>query len=272
MNPSDIRSFIPIVLKACIEASEAIMKVYETDFDLTRKSDGSPVTKADLESNAIIKKALEQTKLPAIMEEISNEPFEVRKQWETVWVVDPLDGTKEFIHRNGEFVICIALVHKNKPVFGVIASPVEEKILFGGKDIPASFISFNEIYQQEIWKSIQAKAEVNNPLIIAGSRSHHSKNELSFNQEMQDEFGEIQFIQKGSALKFFDLALGKADVYPRFAPTMEWDIAAGQAIIESLGGSVHHLETDLPLAYNKENLRNPFFVVKTKAVIDRLKK
>lgn len=272
MNLPDIQSFIPIVLKACVEASEAIMKVYQTNFDLTRKLDGSPVTKADLESNAIIKKALEQTKLPAIMEEIKNEPFETRKKWDTVWIVDPLDGTKEFIHRNGEFVICIALVHKNEPIFGVIASPVKEKILFGGKNIPATFISFTEVDQEEKWKPIQVKSKVNNPLIIAGSRSHPSKNELVFNQEMRDEFGEIQFIKKGSALKFFDLALGLADVYPRFAPTMEWDIAAGQAIIESLGGSVIHADTNLPLTYNKENLLNPFFVVKTKAVIDRLKK
>ncbi|AEA43911.1 3'(2'),5'-bisphosphate nucleotidase CysQ family protein [Fluviicola taffensis] len=272
MNLPDIQSFIPIVLQACVDASEAIMKVYETDFDLTRKLDGSPVTKADLESNALIQKALEQTKLPVIMEEIKNEPFETRKKWDTVWIVDPLDGTKEFIRKNGEFVVCIALVHKNQSIFGVIASPVKKKILFGGKGISATCISFNEVNQQETWIPIQAKDTVNNPLQIAGSRSHHSKNEESFNQKMRDTFGEIEFIQKGSALKFFDLALGTADVYPRFAPTMEWDIAAGQAIIESLGGSVNHVETDLPLTYNKENLLNPFFVVKTKAVIDRLKK
>jgi 3'(2'), 5'-bisphosphate nucleotidase len=269
---SDIHSFIPIVLKACVEASEAIMTVYESNFDKTIKADGSPVTKADLISNAIIKKALEQTKLPTIMEESINEPFEIRKKWDTVWIVDPLDGTKEFVKRNGEFVICIALVHKNQPVLGFIASPVEKKIIFGGKEIPAKLVSFKEIDQQKTGTLIPIKTEVNKPLRMTGSRSHYSRNEQEFIEEMRDNFGEIEFIQKGSALKFFDLALGKAAIYPRFAPTMEWDIAAGQAIMESLGGSVEQVGTNRPLTYNKENLLNPYFIVKTKAVIDQLKK
>lgn len=272
MNLSDIHSFIPIVLKACVEASEAIMQVYNTDFDLSIKSDGSPVTKADLLSNEILKKALEHTRIPAIMEESVNESFDTRKQWDTVWVVDPLDGTKEFIRKNGEFAICVALIHKNQPVLGFIASPVQEEILLGGIGIPAAVIPFREIEDQDAWNIIPLKKEVNKPLRIAGSRSHHSGNELKFNQKMRDVFGEIQFIKKGSALKFFDLALGKADVYPRYAPTMEWDIAAGQAIIETLGGLVVHVETNMPLTYNKENLLNPYFIVKTKPVVNKLEK
>ncbi|WP_343634641.1 3'(2'),5'-bisphosphate nucleotidase CysQ [Fluviicola sp.] len=272
MVTSEIQSFIPVVLKACVDASKAIMGVYETDFDPSLKNDGSPVTKADLLSNAIIKSALEQTGIPVIMEEIINSPYEIRKNWETVWVVDPLDGTKEFIKKNGEFAICVALVHQNQPVLGFITAPAKEEILFGGKEFGTSFLSFDQVEQQEHWKTIHPKTETNTPLRISGSRSHHSGNDLKFNESMRQIFGEVEFTKMGSALKFFDLALGKADVYPRFAPTMEWDIAAGQAIIEALGGSVVHAETDQPLRYNKENLYNPYFIVKTKPVIERLTK
>ena len=269
---SEFQSFIPTVLKACVEASEAIMQIYLTDFDPTLKSDGSPVTKADLLSNSIIKKALKTTGIPTIMEESVNSPFEIRRNWESVWIVDPLDGTKEFIRKNGEFAICIALVHQNQAVLGFIASPVSREIIFGGKQIGVSLVDFDDIDQLENWKTIHPKKELNNPLKIAGSRSHHSGSDLKFNQSMRELFGEVEFIRKGSALKFFDLALGKADVYPRFAPTMEWDIAAGQAIIEALGGTVVHAETNLPLVYNKENLYNSFFIVKSRPVIERLNK
>lgn len=271
MFASEIQSFIPIVLQACIQASEAIMQIYETDFDPIIKTDGSPVTKADLLSNAIIKSALEKTGIPCIMEEIINSPYETRKNWESVWVVDPLDGTKEFIKKNGEFAICIALIHQNRPVLGFIVSPAREELIFGGKEIPARLLAFEDVDLEANWKPITARTQVNNPLKIAGSRSHHSGNDLKFNQSMREIFGAVEFIKKGSALKFFDLALGKADVYPRFAPTMEWDIAAGQAIMEALGGTVEHAELHIPLMYNKENLYNPYFVVKTKALIDQLK-
>jgi 3'(2'), 5'-bisphosphate nucleotidase len=270
MITSEIQSFIPTVLKACVEASEAIMQIYQTDFDPTLKSDGSPVTQADVLSNSIIKKALEKTGIPTIMEESVNSSFEIRKNWESVWIVDPLDGTKEFIRKNGEFAICIALVHQNQAVLGFIVSPVSEEILFGGKGTGVSLVNFDHIDELENRKKIHPKKEVNKPLKIAGSRSHHSGSDLKFNQSMRELFGEVTFIKKGSALKFFDLALGKADVYPRFAPTMEWDIAAGQAIIEALGGAVVHAETNQPLMYNKENLYNPYFIVKTKPLIEQL--
>lgn len=269
---SDIHTFIPPVLKACVEASEAIMHIYQTGFDPHLKADGSPVTKADILSNSILKNALEKTGIPTIMEESINSPYEIRKNWENVWIVDPLDGTKEFIKKNGEFAICIALVHQNKPVLGFIVSPVKEEIVFGGKELPVRLVSFNDLGNSESWKTITPRTDVNRPLKIAGSRSHHSKRDLQFNQSIRELFGEVEFIQKGSALKFFDLALGKADLYPRFAPTMEWDIAAGQAIIEALGGTVVDTETNQALVYNKENLYNPYFIVKTKAVIDRLNK
>lgn len=271
MIASKIQSFIPIVLQACVEASGAIMQIYETNFDPVIKTDGSPVTQADILSNAIIKSALEKTGIPSIMEESINSPYETRKNWGSVWIVDPLDGTKEFIKKNGEFAICIALIHQNRPVLGFIVSPVRKEIIFGGKEIPARFLAFRDIDQTSNWKPVSARTEVNKPLKIAGSRSHHSGNDLKFNQSMREVFGPVEFIKKGSALKFFDLALGKADVYPRFAPTMEWDIAAGQAIMEALGGTVEHAELHIPLTYNKENLYNPYFVVKTKALIDQLK-
>lgn len=272
MISAEIQSFIPIVLKACVQASEAIMEVYETDFDPSMKHDGSPVTKADLLSNSIIKRALEKTGIPTIMEESINSPFETRKKWEHVWIVDPLDGTKEFIKKNGEFAVCIALVYQNQPVLGFIVSPANKEIIFGGKEIGVSLLDFDQIDQAEHWKVVRPKTAVSAPLKIAGSRSHHSGSDLKFNESMRELFGEVEFIKMGSALKFFDLALGKADVYPRFAPTMEWDIAAGQAIIEALGGMVVHAETNQPLRYNKENLYNPYFIVKTKPILERLNK
>lgn len=258
-------------LESVVEASAEIMAIYKEDFDKIIKEDGSPVTKADLASNVVISKHLSKTAIPFITEESVHQPFEERENWSFSWCVDPLDGTKEFIKKNDEFAICIALIHNQKPVLGIIASPVNQNILIGGKDVPAAVVSFDRIHAPDTWNYIEAKQTVNTPLVLAGSRSHHSGTELKFNTEMRETFGEITFVKKGSALKFFDLALGIADVYPRFAPTMEWDIAAGQAIMESLGGQVLHAETNEPLQYNKANLVNPYFVVKSFAAINHSK-
>lgn len=264
---NNLVEILPIALQAVKEASEAIMEIYVQDFEAQWKSDGSPVTIADIRSNDILVSYLESTNIPIISEESEKETFSVRKHYETVWCVDPLDGTKEFLKKNGEFAICVALIHQGKSILGIIASPVQRKIVIGGTEIPPATFRFEEIDFPQKWHYLMPKERVNSPLIIATSRSHPGGSEQSFTNTLKHKFGEIAYLRKGSALKFMDLAMGEADVYPRFAPTMEWDIAAGQAIIEALGGTVCEVESEEVLRYNKEDLYNPYFIVKTAAML-----
>ncbi|MCO5258967.1 MAG: 3'(2'),5'-bisphosphate nucleotidase CysQ [Crocinitomicaceae bacterium] len=252
-------------LKTSVIASEEIMRIYHTSFQKELKSDGSPVTEADKLASSIIVNELKSTGFPIISEEESKAAYEVRKDWETVWIVDPLDGTKEFIKQNGEFAVNIALVQEGKPIFGLIASPVHQQILFGGIAIGCFITSFDDIDNSDKWKQLSAQA-LNSPVVMTSSRTHYSGKFTELIDEIKQK-REIAFTSKGSALKFFDLAKGTADVYPRFAPTMEWDIAAGQAILEALGGTVVDSESGKPLSYNKESLYNPHFIAKTKAYI-----
>jgi 3'(2'), 5'-bisphosphate nucleotidase len=152
-------------------------------------------------------------------------------------------------------------------VFGLIASPVQQVMFVGGSETGVFKIAFENIEESQKWETITDPSEVNNPMVMTCSRSHHSGPVLNFINELKKHSPTIEFAKKGSSLKFFDLASGAADAYPRFAPTMEWDIAAGQAILEALGGSVVHAETGLPLYYNKENLTNPYFIAKTKPLL-----
>lgn len=259
-------NLLKVALEAVVEASSEILAVYREEFSPDFKADGSPVTKADLASNSVIEIHLGNTGIPLLTEESLHAPYEERRHWTQMWCVDPLDGTKEFIRKNDEFAINIALVDQQEPVLGIIASPVSGQILVGGSVIPPAIIAFNEIHQPENWQFLERKETVNKPLVIAGSRTAHSGPTLKFINEVKSRFGECAFLKKGSALKFFDLALGAADMYPRFAPTMEWDIAAGQAIMESLGGTVTHALSGERLRYNKPNLFNPYFVVNSHAV------
>lgn len=265
MNQHELHTWIPHLLDTAVKASEVIMEIYATDFSNEIKGDGSPVTIADMQSNAIIQEGLSKIGWPVVSEESVHAHFEERRKWPLLWIVDPLDGTKEFIKQNDEFVVCMALVHHNKPVFGMITSPVQEKILIGGVWYEPRIIAFNEIDRHDEVARLKPKTSLNNPIQMAGSRSHLSGTELKFTNELKAKYGEVNFLKKGSALKFFDLAQGLADVYPRFAPTMEWDIAAGQAILEALGGDVIHAETAEALSYNKGNLYNPYFIARTAA-------
>lgn len=268
MEMSAHAKLLQVALQAAVEASGAIMTIYREGFSPEFKSDGSPVTRADFASNEILSEYLEATKIPLLTEENEHASWSERRHWKLSWCVDPLDGTKEFLKRNDEFAVCIALIDEGKPVLGVIAAPVEERILIGGREIPPAIIPFSEIENPGNWQFLEPKQSLNVPLVVAGSRSRHAGATLGYLNYLKQKFSDISFIQKGSALKFFDLALGYADVYPRFAPTMEWDIAAGQAIIEALGGKALYPETDRPLTYNKESLYNSSFVIKTKAFIE----
>ena len=255
-----------IAIDAAIAASKAIMEIYQQEFSFQDKSDGSPVTKADLASSQIIEQMLSPLGIPITGEESEKLPFEVRQHWTQCWCVDPLDGTKEFIKRNDEFAVNIALIENGLPIFGLIASPVQEKILMGSKDTGVFILQLEEVHHFDNWQKLEIPQQCNKPLVMACSRSHHSGAVLQIINELKAQGHELDFIKKGSALKFFDLSEGRADIYPRFAPTMEWDIAAGQAILEALGGEVVHAVTGEPLHYNKANLVNPYFVARTKAM------
>lgn len=254
-----------IALRAAVAASLKISEIYAKPFDKEMKSDGSPVTIADLTSSEIIRKQLILTKIPIIGEELEKEPYSVRKNWKQCWCVDPLDGTKEFIKKNGEFVVNIALIEEGKSIFGLIASPTRKEIIFGGPALKAAFkTKFVSIDSPEIWTELSPLTKINHPPVVISSRSHFSGDILKVVKPIEKKYGNYISKTMGSALKFFYLCEGLADLYPRLAPTMEWDIAAGQAIYEILGGEVLDPVNKQPLEYNKENLFNPYFVAKNK--------
>lgn len=244
------------------------MEIYQKDFLAIQKEDGSPVTEADFAASKIIEKHLLTTNIPIIGEELEIDDYETRSQWNENWLVDPLDGTRMFLARNDEFSINIAHVVNGKPVFGMIGSPTEKKILIGGPQYGVYILSFDSINSPEAWQQLDPVMHRNNPVVVICSRSYTHGAGFKYMQVLERKFGELEYMRKGSALKFFELATGKADVYARFAPTMEWDIAAGQAIIETLGGSVVNVKDNKPLRYNKESLFNPQLLAKSKAFID----
>lgn len=262
-------SYYHIALKAAIEASAAILDIYQKEVVAVQKEDGSPVTVADITSSKIIDEILAETNIPILGEEQEHATYEDRKNWEENWCVDPLDGTRMFLRRNDEFAVNIAHIIKGKSVFGIIADPVQRKILFGGPKTGVFTAAFDTISDATTWQAIHPRKERNNPVTVTCSRSYTHGSGFKYMQQLEAQFGELNYIYKGSALKFFDLAEGRADVYPRFAPTMEWDIAAGQAILEALGGSVVTVSENKPLHYNKEQLFNPMFIAKTKALSKR---
>lgn len=254
-------------IKASIEAAYAIMEVYRSPISVKIKDDGSPVTEADYKSSKIISKHLDPLNIPITGEERTKNDYSIRSKWEENWSVDPLDGTKMFILKNDEFSINIAHIKNGVPVFGLICSPVEKKIIIGGKSLGVFIFNFEDAENSLNWKEVRPRHNVNSPLVIACSRSF-TASKYPLIKALKTKFGDIILLKKGSALKFFDLALGNADVYLRYAPTMEWDIAAGQAILSELGGEVRSLINNEILTYNKKSLFNPNFIVKTKATLN----
>jgi 3'(2'), 5'-bisphosphate nucleotidase len=258
-----IKEFINPIIETLEEASAKILEIYSQDFSVKLKSDNSPVTEADMASSRIIIKALEKFNIPIISEEEENPEYHLRKNEKLIWLVDPLDGTREFINKNDQFCICVALVENGKPILGFIASPTDQQILFGSKEIGAIQIPFFErdLYNDK-WKINSINS--NSTKVLALSNAPISNTSRKFVTKLENQFGELDFIRKGSALKFIDLVNGKADIYFRQAPTMEWDIAAGQAIYEAMGGEVINFETKAVLTYNKPTLKNPHFIAKLK--------
>ncbi len=262
-----INKELEIAIKASLEAGKVIMQVYNTAFDVEIKDDKSPLTEADKKANHIINSYLIPTKTPIISEENKQTDYSIRKDWNKCWIVDPVDGTKEFIKRNGEFTVNIALVKNGKPVLGVIYVPVVKTIYFADVEKLKGYkveLDSHETSVKEILDKCSPlfpKGENPNPVEVVGSRSHMSQETLDYVEAIKNQGKEVEIVSKGSSLKFCLVAEGNADVYPRFAPTMEWDTAAGQAICNAVGIEVISQETSKSLLYNKENLLNPWFLV-----------
>ena len=260
------KDLINKAIKASVLAGIEILDVYSSsDFQVETKSDNSPLTIADKRSHNKIIEILDDNIIPIMSEEGDIADYSVRKTWDLYWCIDPLDGTKEFIKRNGEFTVNIALMYKNKPVGGVIYVPVTKELYFSEDSIGA--YKLDNITQAEDIDELIVKANKlplqNNrkTFSIIASRSHLSQETQDFIDKMQKRFGKVETISKGSSLKLCMVAEGNADIYPRFAPTMEWDTAAGTAIALGAGYKVTKADGVTPLDYNKKDLLNPWFIV-----------
>ena len=249
------------ILEIAHKAGEAILEIYHDDFDVEKKGDSSPITMADRNSNNIIVTGLRKLypDIPIISEESKQIPFSTRRDWEYFWMVDPLDGTKEFIKRNDEFTVNIALIHKDHPVLGVVYVPVFDNTYYAVKG-NGSFKIDAEGNTDELHNGDDHYRNKDFVKVVA-SRSHLSDEVNEFVEILEEDGKEVEFISAGSSIKFCLVAEGEADVYPRFGPTMEWDTAAAQIVAEEAGRQVLHAETKEILKYNKESLFNPFFIV-----------
>lgn len=263
-----MKDLLSIAIIASVEAGEAIMKVYSNKINVIYKEDESPLTLADKNANEIINKYLIKSKIPIISEENKILTYDERKNWDQCWIVDPLDGTKEFIKRNGEFTVNIALIEHTKPILGVIYVPATKTLYFTSEDCLKSYkvllktntISIDDIFNNAI--EIFPTQQNDSILRIVGSRSHLNEATKSYILKIEKK-NKTKIVSRGSSLKFCLIAEGGAEIYPRFAPTMEWDTAAGQAICEAVGVKVIDITTNEPLKYNKQNLLNPYFLVST---------
>ena len=242
------------VIALATAAGQAILEVYATDFAVQEKSDESPLTQADLASHRRIVAGLRDLTpdIPIISEEDGLPPFEERGRWPRYWLIDPLDGTKEFVNRNGEFTVNIALIDLHRPVFGVVYVPVQDTTYVGcegrgaerrdGQDEPVP---------------IRVASRSSKPVRVVGSRSHRGASLDAY----LDRLGDTDMVPMGSSLKFCVVAEGRADIYPRLGPTSEWDTAAAQAVVEQAGGQVLRLDGK-PMSYNeKPEILNPYFMV-----------
>jgi 3'(2'), 5'-bisphosphate nucleotidase len=250
----DLKSLIEPIVALAEDAGRAILEVYSTEFDVQEKADESPLTQADLASHRWIDAGLRALTpdIPIISEESGLPDFAERGQWQRYWIVDPLDGTKEFVNRNGEFTVNIALIEDHRPVLGVVHVPVQDKTYVGCKGRGAER---RERDREPV--SIRVADSCASPARIVGSRSHRGASLDRF----LDNVGDYDMVPMGSSLKFCVVAEGAADVYPRLGPTSEWDTAAAQAVVEQAGGKVVTLDGK-PMKYNaKADILNPHFVV-----------
>ena len=248
--------FVSVIIR---EAGKAIMDIYRSDFSVELKQDKSPLTLADRRSHEIIAGHLKQySHYPVLSEEGKTIPYEERKSWKQFWLVDPLDGTKEFLKRNDEFTVNVALMQGNMPVVGAIYIPATDILYYA--------IQGKGAYKNENGNDTKLPLPVKpQRLTVVGSRSHSSEDFEAYIRTLEQRHGAVDIISAGSSLKFCLVAEGKAHLYPRLGPTMEWDTAAGQIIVEETGGRVLEAGTTRSLVYNKPSLVNPYFVAMSMA-------
>lgn len=266
-------------IDAALKAGEQILSIYEdpaSDFQIERKADNSPLTIADRKAHQVISKMLSDTPYPILSEEGRSIPYKERSRWESLWIVDPLDGTKEFIKRNGEFTVNIAWVSGSLPRMGVIYVPVKRILYFADETLGAYKLEGITSREDATLGELMARAvklpsdKGHEGYVVVASRSHLTPETEQFVKEARTNHNKVEMVSKGSSIKMCLVAEGLADVYPRFAPTMEWDTAAGHAIVRAAGGEIYRTDVYEPLHYNKENLLNPWFIVYPKREEDTI--
>ena len=268
-----------LAARAAVLAGEATLEVYQTDIEVEYKADRSPLTLADRRSHELIVERLKPAGIPILSEEGRDIPREQRQGWRRLWIVDPLDGTKEFVKRLGEFTVNIALVEDRRPTLGAVFVPVRSLLYFGRTEDgsfrtedPGAIAALAAGAEGENPRRVLDRlrthsrrlpidVDVHAPFVIVGSRSHATPELHAYVEQKRRELGDVAFVSAGSSLKYCLVAEGRADIYPRLGPTMEWDTAAGQVIAEAAGASVLRHDTGEPLRYNKEDLLNPWHVV-----------
>jgi len=264
---NDLNELMKIAVDAAIDAGKVIMEIYNAGFEVEYKKDESPLTLADLKANELIKNRLDKTSIPVLSEEGKSVPYSERKNRKKLWIVDPLDGTKEFVKKNGEFTVNIALVENNKAVAGVVYAPVLD-ILYLGLGAQGAYKIDNAAKKAgNIFDLLNDSTKL--PLKtkrsyygVVASRSHMNSETEKFIERLKSIHKEVKTVSKGSSLKLCLVAEGAADIYPRFAPTSEWDTAAGHAVVKAAGGNVFRADNNQnELVYNKEDVLNPWFIV-----------
>lgn len=268
------KEYILLAVDAAMAAGKKIMEVYEdpnADFEVERKADNSPLTIADRKAHEVIATMLAETPFPLLSEEGKHLPYVQRAGWKQLWIVDPLDGTKEFIKKNGEFTVNIALVENGVPMLGVIYLPVKQTLYWGCYGMGAfrlTGISERGMFTLEELEAQadrlpQERVHGADTLVVVASRSHLSPETEAYINDLRKQYKQVECVSSGSSIKICRVAEGSADVYPRFAPTMEWDTAAGHAIVRAAGKEMVCADRpDVPLTYNKEDLLNPWFIVR----------
>lgn len=252
-----MKNYKDILISTAVKAGDEIMKYFGTEYSISKKRDSSPVTEADIAANNIIVNELQKTGIPILSEESYICDYNERKNWKIFWIIDPLDGTKQFVKNENEFTVNIALVVQNKVVEGVVYIPVTKLLYYGETNYGAVKIDF-KISSQE--HNLKSSRKNNSNLIVIASKSHLTKPTIDYLENIKQSNPEVEIFNIGSSLKFCSVAEGKADLYPRIGSISEWDIAAGHAVLKSVGGNVIDMHTKNEIEYNSEGLRTPDFI------------
>ena len=274
----DYQHLLYQAIVAAVAGGKEILTVYDTDFSVEYKEDDSPLTLADKKASLKITEILEPFQIPVLSEEGEHTAYDVRKHWEQLWIVDPLDGTKEFVKRNGEFTVNIALVKQGVPQIGVIYSPVLKDMYFAAAGIGAFKINKHDFLAIEDHIATKTLDELiclasklpmthsHKAYRVVASRSHMSSETYHYIERLKQQHGNVEIVSTGSSIKMCWVAEGMANEYPRFGPTMEWDTAAGQAILQGAGCELIDHETGKAMQYNRPELLNHWFIARRKGL------